>query len=111
MRPELSEYAALPSHSDHLGDCHTNYRKSEIIRNLDEKGNDPEVTLFLLDVLRDQMEYDLARVEAIQVAAIYVREDNPHYQAVQKEILRIHGDTREDEMIRGWAERYVSWSD
>jgi len=107
MHPELNEYAALPLHSDHLGDCTANFRKSEIVQALNEKGNEPEVTLFLLGLLRDKTEFDLARVEAIQVAAIYVKSENPYYQEVRNELQRLCFDDEEDDMIRGWAQRYI----
>src|SRR5262245_66687512 len=77
INPLVAEYRALPADSDHLGDAELNHRKCEILRELDELANDPEVSQLLLELLLNPLEFDLARVEAIQIAGIYVKHPNP----------------------------------
>lgn len=105
MHPLVQEYRGLPPSSDHLGDIDLNYRKCDILRELDEEANVPEVSQLLLDVLADRLEYDLARVEALQVVGIYINERNPLLQELRAKVRRIARDEGEDEMIRGWAEQ------
>jgi hypothetical protein len=54
---------------------------------------------------QDRREFDLARVEAIQVAGIYVTDNNPLHDALKAELRRIAHSDDEDEMLRGWAQR------
>ena len=106
MNTLVAEYRALPPSSDHLPDAGPNDRKCEIIRELDGQANDAEVSELLLDVLRDGAEFDLARVEAIQVVGIYVEDGNPLSGQLRAELVRIaSGD--DDDMLQGWARRHV----
>jgi hypothetical protein len=107
MHPLVREYRSLPPSSDHLPDDGPNGRKTAILRELDEDANDPDVSQLLLDILRDPAEFDLARVEAVQVAGLYIDESSPLAQELKAELERIVRDEEEDEMVRGWAERYV----
>lgn len=107
MNPLVAEYRSLPPSSDHLPDTGPNDRKREILFELDEQANDREVSQLLLEVLRDPREFDLARVEAIKVAGIYVSDDNPLAEQLWAELYRIAASD-EDEMLQGWARRYVN---
>ncbi|MET3139461.1 hypothetical protein AAKU61_003842 [Undibacterium sp. GrIS 1.2] len=49
----------------------------------------------------------MARVEAIQVVGIYVDASSPICDELRREVIRIYEDDREDDMLKGWAERYV----
>jgi hypothetical protein len=84
-----------------------NHRKCEIIRALDSEANQGDVSQLLLDVLREPLEVDLARVEAIQVVGLYVDESSPLRNELFNEVIRIFNSEDEDEMLQGWAERYV----
>jgi hypothetical protein len=103
----VAEYRALPASSNHLPDSGDNDRKCEILIELDAHANEPSVSRLLLDVLQDPDEFDLARVEAIQVAGLYVAEANPLHDALNAELERIASSADEDDMLRGWAQRYV----
>ena len=106
MNPLVAEYRSLPPSSDHLPDTGPNHLNCEILFALDEQANEPDVSQLLLEVLRDAREFDLARVEAAKVVGIYVRDDNPLAGRLWAEMYRIAaGD--EDEMLQGWAQRYV----
>lgn len=102
----VAEYRSLPPSSDHLPDTGPNDRKCEILIELDEQANDPDVSQLLLEVLRDPHEFDLARVEAIKVAGLYVSDDNPLAKQLWAELYQI-AESDEDEMLQGWAQRYV----
>jgi len=106
----VAEYRALPPSSDDLPDEGDNDRKCVILIALDTHANQPSVTRLLLDVLRNKREFDLARVEAIQVAGLYVTAKNPLHRALMAELRRMAESKEEDEMLRGWAQRYVSAS-
>jgi hypothetical protein len=108
MNPVVAEYRTLPTDTDNLGDTPENDRKCKLIEQLDDHANDADVSELLLDIMRNVREYDLARVEAIKVAGIYIEESCPNHAAVWAELNRIFNDESEDEMIRGWAERYVN---
>ena len=108
MHPVVAEYRTLPTDTDELGDTTENDHKCRLIAQLDDHANDADVSELLLDIMRNVREYDLARVEAIKVAGIFVEESCPNYTAVIAELNRICGDETEDEMIRGWADRYVN---
>ncbi len=109
MNPLVTEYRSLPRDSDGLPDTGPNSRKCEIIRELDEVANENDVSELLLEILRNPLEFDLARVEAIQVAGIYIEPGNPFATQIQQELYRIaHSDA--DEMLQGWAQRYVDSS-
>ena len=108
MNELVAEYRALPVSSDHLPDSGPNDRKCKILIALDAQANDPEVGQLLLDVLHDPREFDLARVEAIQVVGLYIEDTNPFAARLRAELLRIASDLGEDEMLQGWAQRYVS---
>ncbi len=106
MNPLVTEYRSLPRDSDHLPDNGPNSRKCEIIREFDEVANDNDVSELLLEILRNPLEFDLARVEAMQVAGLYIEPDNPLAQQIQQELhLIAHSDV--DEMLQGWAQRYI----
>ena len=107
MNALVAEYRSLPPHSDHLPVTGPNERKCRIIRALDEQANDPEVSALLLEILRDPREFDLARVEAIQVAGLYVDDTNPLREQLLAELTRIARSDAEDEMLQGWAQRYL----
>ncbi len=106
MNPLVAEYRSLPPSSDHLPDTGPNDRKCKILFELDEQANDPEVSELLLEILRDSREFDLARVEAIKVAGIYISDDNPLAKQLWIELHRIAASDA-DEMLQGWAEQYV----
>jgi hypothetical protein len=106
MNPLVAEYRSLPPSSDHLPDTGPNDRKCRILFDLDERANDPEVSQLLLEILRDPREFDLARVEAMKVVGIYISDDNPFAEKLRAELDRIAASA-EDEMLQGWAERYV----
>jgi hypothetical protein len=106
MNTLITEYRSLPPDSDFLPDARPNYRKCEIIRELDEIANDQDVSQLLLEILKNPLEFDLARVEAIQVAGIYIQPDNPLAKQIQDELRRI-AECDDDEMLMGWAQRYV----
>lgn len=106
MNPLILEYRSLPPDSDHLPDTGPNHRKCEIIRELDENANDHDVSQLIIDVLKNPLEFDLARVEAIQVAGIYISPDNPFAKQIW-ELLRRLAESDDDEMLQGWAQRYV----
>ena len=106
MNRLVAEYRALPPNSDHLPDTGPNDRKCNILRELDEEANDPVVSQLLLEILQNPLEFDLARVEAIQVAGLYVTPDNPLAVQIWFELYRI-AESEEDEMLQGWAQRYV----
>jgi hypothetical protein len=61
--------------------------------------------------LREREEYDLARVEAVKVVGLFVTPHNPLHTELWAELRRIGHDPAEDEMIRGWAQRYLSLPD
>lgn len=103
----VAEYRALPASSNDLPDSGDNDRKCVILIALDAHANEPSVSQLLLDVLQDPNEFDLARVEAIQVAGLYVAESNPLHAALTAELARIASSAVEDEMLCGWAQRYV----
>lgn len=107
MNDLVSEYRAMPWATDHLPDSGLNHRKSEIIRALDSEANQDDVSQLLLDVLREPLEFDLARVEAIQVVGLYVDESSSLRNELFNEVIRIFNSEGEDEMLQGWAERYV----
>jgi hypothetical protein len=104
--PLVAEYRSLPPSSDHLPDTGPNDRKCEILIELDERANEPEVSRLLLEIVRDSREFDLARVEAIKVVGVYVSDENPLAGQLWAELERIAA-SNEDEMLRGWAERFV----
>ena len=106
MNTLITEYRSLPTDSDYLPDTGPNYRKCEIIRELDEIANDHEVSELLLEILKNPLEFDLARVEAIQVAGIYIKPNNPLAKQIKEELRRI-AECDDDEMLMGWAQRYV----
>jgi hypothetical protein len=106
MNALVAEYRSLPPSSDYLPDTGPNDRKTVILFELDEQANDPEVSELLLEILRDPHEFDLARVEAIKVAGIYITDDNPLAESLWAELYRIAASD-EDEMLQGWAERFV----
>ncbi len=106
MNALVAEYCSLPPSSDHLPDMGPNDRKCNIIFELDERANDPDVSELLLQILRDPREFDLARVEAIKVAGIYVSNGNPLAEQLWAELDRIAA-SGDDEMLQGWAQRYV----
>ena len=106
MNALVAEYRSLPPRSDHLPDAGPNDRKCTILRELDEQANDLEVSQLLLEILRDPLEFDLARVEAIQVAGLYISRDNPLFEQLWAQLYRIAASD-EDEMLQGWATRYV----
>ena len=106
MNALIAEYRSLPPSSDHLPDTGPNDRKCKILFELDERANDPEVSELLLEILRDPREFDLARVEAIKVVGIYISDDNSLAEQLWAELYRIAASD-EDEMLQGWAERYV----
>jgi hypothetical protein len=108
MHPLVREYCSLPPSSDHLPDTGPNDRKCKILRELDEEANDPDVSRLLLEILTDPLEFDLARAEAVQVVGLYVDERSPLAKQLLAELARIAHDADEDEMIRGWATRYVA---
>jgi hypothetical protein len=107
MHPLVREYRGLPPSSDHLPDTGPNGRKCEILRELDELMNEPDVSRLLLDILTDRSEFDLARVEAVQLVGLYLDERSPLAGELEAELARIVHDEDEDEMVRGWAGRYV----
>ena len=107
MNELVKEYRALPWKTDHLPDTGLNNRKCEILRALDSDANSSEASALLLDVLRETAEFDLARVEAIQVVGLYIDASSPLCKALYQEVIRIFNDEGEDDMLRGWAERYV----
>ncbi len=106
MNALVAEYRSLPPSSDYLPDTGPNDRKCNILFELDERANDPEVSELLLEILRDPREFDLARVEAIKVAGIYISNDNPLAEQLWAELGRIAASD-ENEMLQGWAQRYV----
>lgn len=106
MHPLVAEYRALPPNSDHLPDTGPNDRKRQIVHELDEHANDVEVSHLLLEILQNPLEFDLARVEAIQVAGLYVTPENPLSEQIWVEIFRI-ADNDEDKMLQGWAQQAV----
>ncbi len=108
MNPLVAEYRSLPPSSDHLPDRGPNDRKCKILIALDSQANAAEVSQLLLDVLCDRQEFDLARVEAIQVAGLYIEDCNPLAEKLRAELFRIASDASEDEMLQGWAQRYVA---
>ena len=108
MHPVVAEYRTLPTDTDDLGDTTENDRKCKLVAQLDDFANDADVSQLLLDIMRNVREYDLARVEAIKVAGIFIEESCANYAAVTAELNRISDDESEDEMIRGWADRYVN---
>jgi hypothetical protein len=103
------EYRVLPTDSDYLGDTEPNHQKCAIIRKFDPIANDPDVSRLLLDVLRNRKEFDLARVEAIKVAGLYIDATNPLATEIRAELQRIADDSEEDEMLRGWADQYINF--
>ena len=105
MNPVVVEYRTLPTDTDELGDTPENDRKCKLIEQLDDHANDADVSRLLLDIMRKVREYDLARVEAIKAAG---EESCPNHAAIWAELNRIFSDESEDEMIRGWAERYIN---
>jgi hypothetical protein len=107
MHPLVSEYRSLPPSSDHLPDDGQNDRKCRILRELDQEANDPDVSRLLLDILTNPWEFDLARVEAVQVVGLYIDDSSPLSMELLAELARIAHDSDEDEMVRGWATRYV----
>ena len=107
MNPILSEYRSLPTETDHLGDTAENDRKCKLLEQLDDFANDADVSALLLSIMKNPREYDLARVEAIKVAGIYINATCVNYQQIVGELGRIADDATEDEMIRGWATRYL----
>ena len=107
MNNLVAEYRAMPWATDHLSDSGLNHRKSEIIRALDSEANQDDVSRLLLDVLREPLEFDLARVEAIQVVGPYVDESSSLRNELFNEVIRIFNSEDEDDMLQGWAERYV----
>lgn len=108
MNPLIEEYRSLPVSSDHLPDTGPNARKCEILRSLDAHVNEPEVAQLLLELLRDPLEYDLARVEAIKLVGLYVSKTNPLCDALWVELEQLSASD-EDEMLQGWAERYIEF--
>jgi hypothetical protein len=67
------------------------------------------VSQLLLEVLRDPLEFDLARAEAIKLVGIYLSDTNPLAGQLRAELERIAASD-EDEILQGWAGRYVdSW--
>ena len=108
MHPVVTEYRSLPTDTDELGDTAENDRKCKLIEQLDDFANDADVSELLLTLMRNPHEYDLARVESIKVAGIFIDESCPNYDDVVAELKRIVDDESEDEMIRGWADRYVN---
>jgi hypothetical protein len=108
MNALVSEYRSLPPSSDHLPDTGPNDRKRNILLELDEQANDPDVSQLLLDVLRDPREFDLARVEAIKVVGLYVSDDNPLAEQLWAEVYQIAASD-EDLMLQGWAEQSVDF--
>jgi hypothetical protein len=106
MNALVAEYRSLPPSSDHLPDTGPNDRKCNILFELDERANNPDVSELLLEILRDPREFDLARVEAIKVAGIYISDDNPLAEQLWAELNRIAARDK-DEMLQGWAQRYV----
>lgn len=109
MNALVAEYRSLPASSDHLPDTGPNDRKWRILSALDSQANTPEVSQLLLDILSDRREFDLARVEAIEVVGVYIEDGNPLAKRLRAELLRIATDATEDEMLRGWAQRYVEF--
>lgn len=107
MNSLVAEYRALPPSSNHLPDTGPNDRKCNILLKLDEQANDPQVSELLLEILRDPYEFDLARVEAIKVAGLYISESNPLSNQFWI-VLNAIAANDEDEMLQGWAERYVN---
>jgi len=97
----------MPWATDHLPDSGVNHRKCEIIRTLDSEANQEAVSQLLLDVLQEPLEFDLARVEAIQVVGLYVNESSPLRTELFNEVVRIFNSEDEDDMLQGWAARYV----
>jgi hypothetical protein len=106
MNTLVVEYRSLPPNSDHLPDTGPNDRKCKILREFDEQVDDPEVSQLLLEILQNPLEFDLARVEAIQVAGLYVTSENPLAEQIWAQLYRI-AESDEDEMLQGWAQRYV----
>ena len=98
MNPLVAEYRALPWGTNHLPDGALNSRKREIVFALDQHANDPDVSQLLLEVLRDPLEYDLARIEAMKVVRIYVEADNPLYEPLWAEVRRI-AEREDDEVL------------
>jgi hypothetical protein len=107
MHPVVQEYRQFPASSDALGDVHDNYRKCRLLQQLDEEANNQDVSQLLLAILRDTREYDLARVEAIKATGICVDERSPLHGELLAELRRIANDKNEDEMLQGWAQRYL----
>lgn len=107
MNDLVTEYRAMPWATDHLPDSSLNHRKCEIIRVLDSDANEDDVSRLLLDVLQEPKEFDLARVEAIQVVGLYVDESSALRNELFNEVIRIFNSEDEDDMLQGWAGRYV----
>jgi hypothetical protein len=108
MNPLVAEYRSLPASSDHLPDTGPNDRKCNILFELDEQANDPDVSRLLLQVLRDPREFDLARVEAIKIVGLYISDENPLAQKLWAEVDRIAGSD-DDLMLQGWAQQSVDF--
>lgn len=106
MNPLVAEYRSLPPDSNHLPDTGLNDRKCKIIEGFDETANDHEVSQLLIEILKNPLEFDLARVEAIQVAGLYVESNNPLAEQLWSELRRL-AESDDDEMLQGWAQRYV----
>jgi hypothetical protein len=106
MNALVAEYRSLPPSSNHLPDTGPSDRKCNILFELDEQANDPEVSKLLLEILRDPREFDLARVEAIKVAGIYIKDENPLAKQLWAELYKV-ATSDEDEMLQGWAQQYV----
>lgn len=111
MHPPAAEYRTLTPRSDRLGDCPENHRKCALVEGLDDHVEDPTVAELLLEILREREEYDLARVEAVKVVGLFVAPHHPLHIELWSELKRIGQDPAEDEMIRGWAQRYLALTD
>ena len=109
MHSLVAEYRALPPSTDHLPDDGLNSRKREILFAPYEQANDPDVSQLLLDVLRNPLEFDLARVEAMKLVNTFVEGDNPLCEELWSAVRRIAESEghHDDDLLAMWAQGFL----
>ena len=99
----VAEYRRLPASSDALGDCSENDAKTELISSMDDFANADSVGRLLHDIICDTKEFDLARIEAMDVTWVYVDGSSEWEQKLKLAIWTVFSNTEDDTMVRQHA--------
>ncbi|MFF1646105.1 HEAT repeat domain-containing protein [Streptomyces sp. NPDC058240] len=89
----IEEFRALPADSD---------RRREIVAELDDDCGDADVAAFLVSVVADPREYDLARTEAATLLRLWPPADPAGRHAAGRALLAALDDPEED-LVRQYA--------